>query len=148
VVRSASHALSLSGRSLPDHSFLLKTHTESVAEFQNSQKLSAYVLLAMLVLLLMITFCVSVRPVHVNNTHPKSCCQKAHPWVFCAPASFEIQQILALLVAFINQQQMLAKKMTSVRTVDCFVCDIPEIILVVSCAVVFPRVERKHETPV
>jgi hypothetical protein len=128
--------------------FFHKTHAELVAEFLNSQKPTANVLRASLCKLLITFSAHAPQAVHVNDARPESCRQKAHPWVFCAPASFEIQQILALLVAFINQQQMLAKKMTSVRTVDCFVCDIPEIILVVSCAVVFPRVERKHETPV
>jgi hypothetical protein len=117
--------------------FFHKTHTESVAEFPNSQKLTANILRASLCKLL-ITFSVHApQAVHVNNARSKSCRQKAHPWVFCAPAPFEIQRIMALLVAFINQQQMLAKKMTNVRTVDCVMCDIPEIILVVSCGVLW-----------
>jgi hypothetical protein len=84
---------------------------------------------------MLIMFSVPAPLVHVDNTHPEeSCRQKAHPWTFCTPAPFEDQQILALLVVSINQQEMLLKKMTNCRTVDGFVHNISEIVLAVEYA--------------
>jgi hypothetical protein len=53
----------------------------------------------------------------------------SHPRVFPTPASFKVQEILALLIVFIDQGQILIEKMTNFRSVDLLVDHVSEIIL-------------------
>jgi hypothetical protein len=66
----------------------------------------------------------------MSTTHiPRVFRQKLHPRVFRTPASFKVQEVLALLIVFIDQGQILVEEMTNFGSVDLLVDHISEIIL-------------------